>query len=163
MRAHILPATKPKTLPAGVINGELELTGDAFERQLSLGNSAYVAGAEGFHLYVGLSSVFPDASGGKYYWFLNFYEPKAVGEPFWTARASKKEMLDFALKKTEGISPRFREIVQLTPESGIRSPPIVFRDLLIDSIPEGRITLIGDAAHPMAPCKLAVSVLLDLY
>ena len=140
-----------------MINGELQLTGDAFKRQLELGNSAYVAGGEGFHLYVGLSSVFSDASGGNYYWFLNVYDPQAINEPYWTASASKREMLDYALEKTKALHPRFGEIVRLTSEEGILARPIVFRDLEIDSIPNGCITLIGDAAHPMAPCKVISS------
>lgn len=137
-----------------MINGELQLRGEKFERQLELGHSAYVAADEGFHLYVGLSSVLPDASGGNYYWFLNFYDPEAANEPYWTAGASQNEMSSFAVKKTSALHSRFSEIVHLTPEEGIKESPIVLRDLLIDRIPEGRITLIGDASHPMAPCEL---------
>lgn len=142
-----------------MINGELQLSGDEFKRQLQLGNSAYVAGAEGFHLYVGLSSVLPDASGGKYYWFLNVYDPEATNEPYWTAAASKKEMSTFAVEKTKALHSRFAEIVRLTPEDGISERPIVFRDLLVDGLPDERVTLIGDAAHPMAPCKTLVLLL----
>lgn len=110
-----------------MISGELQLTGKHFHRQLELGHSAYVAGAEGFHLYVGLSSVLPDATGGNYYWFLNFYDPGAANEPYWTASAKKREMLNFAVEKTKALHPRFAEIVRLTPEEGIRSRPIAFR------------------------------------
>ena len=76
-------------------------------------------------------------------------------EPFWTAAATKQEMYDFALAKTKALDPTFSRVVRLTDPSDIKAPPIVFRDLLLDddAIPNGRITLLGDAAHPMAPCK----------
>ena len=156
MRRYLLPEAQLSTLPAGVINGELTLTQEQFKRQLQLAHSAYVAGAPGFHLYVGLSGVLPNGNGAKYYWFLNFYAPEACNEPFWTATATKQEMLDFALEKSEQLHPRLAEIVQLTHADDIRAPPIVFRDLLLHDIPDGRITLLGDAVHPMAPCKKGI-------
>ena len=156
VRDHLLPSTKLSALPAGVINGELVVDKAQFEGQLKLANSAYVAAAQGFHLYVGLNRVLQDKNGARYYWYLNFYDPKALDEPYWTATATKVQMHDFALKKSDGLAPIFSEIVHLTRPEDIRAPPIVFRDLLLDGIPEGRITLLGDAAHPMAPCEFTV-------
>ena len=155
VRSYLIPTQRPSTLPAGVINGEVTLRGDEFQHQLNLAHSAYVAAAENFHLYVGLKEVLEQGKAANYYWYLNFYDPKAAREPFWTASATKQEMYDFALTKTEALNPTFSKIVRLTDSSNIKAPPIVFRDLLLndEAIPRGRITLIGDAAHPMAPCK----------
>ena len=153
VRSHLFPKVRTSTLPAGVINGELMLTSDQFKRQLHLAHSAYVAAADGYHLYVGLNGVLPSDKGARYYWFLNFYDAEAVHEPYWTANSGKREMHDFALEKTHSLNPQYSEIVRLTSENDIRAPPIVFRDLLLNGVPEGRITLLGDAAHPMAPCK----------
>ena len=151
-----MPHQKPCTLPAGVINGEVTLSGDEFKYQLDLAHSAYVAAAESFHLYVGLKEVSADGTAATYYWYLNFYDPEAANEPYWTASASKEEMYKFAVQKTQPLDPTYSRIVHLTDSKSIRAPPIVFRDLLLndDAIPLGRVTLLGDAAHPMAPCKL---------
>ena len=157
VRSHLMPHTKPSTLPAGVINGEVTLSGDEFKNQLNLAHSAYVAAAENYHLYVGLKEVLADGKEARYYWFLNFYDNEAVSEPFWTATASKEAMYNFAMQKTQTLNPAYSRIVHLTDSSNIRAPPIVFRDLLLndEAIPLGRVTLLGDAAHPMAPCKLS--------
>lgn len=154
VRTKILPSVHLSNLPAGVINGEVTLSKEHFENQLQLAHSAYVAASSSYHLYVGLKSVLPNGAGADYYWYLNFYDHKAAyDQPFWTATASKQEMYDFAIQKTASLDPRFSEIVRLTNVEGIRAPPIVFRDLLLEELPGARVTLLGDAAHPMAPCK----------
>ena len=157
VRNHLVPQQKPCTLPAGVINGEVTLTGDEFKHQLQLAHSAYVAAADNFHLYAGLKEVAPSGDSACFYWFLNFYDVEASKEPFWTATATKQEMHEFALEKSKALSSTYSRIVHLTSSNDIKAPPIVFRDLLLDddAIPAGRITLLGDAAHPMAPCKSA--------
>lgn len=96
-----------------MVNGEVQLTGDAFKRQLELGNSGYIAGAEGFHLFVGVGTLSHDATAGNYYWFLDVFDPEASHEPYWTASASKAEMLAYAIDKVRGLHPRFAEIVHL--------------------------------------------------
>lgn len=155
VRSHLLPGQKLSTLPAGVINGEVTVEGDEFKHQLKLAHSAYVAAADSFHLYAGLKEVSPDGKKARYYWYLNFYDPQAAHEPFWTATASQQEMYNFAKEKIKALDPAYSRIVRLTDSSDIRAPPIVFRDLLLGdvAIPLGRVTLLGDAAHPMAPCK----------
>lgn len=155
VRSYLVPTQKPSTLPAGVLNGEVTLRGDEFKQQLALAHSAYVAAAENFHLYVGLKDVSEDGEEARYYWYLNFYDPEAAREPFWTATATKQEMYTSALEKIKVLDPAYSRIVRLTSANDIRAPPIVFRDLLLedDAIPQGRVTLLGDAAHPMAPCK----------
>ncbi|KAK3711857.1 hypothetical protein LTR37_009375 [Vermiconidia calcicola] len=85
VRKTLLPSTKLAALPAGTINGEVTLDNDQFQKQLELAHSAYVAAAEGYHLYVGLSEVLADRLGARYYWFLNFYDPEAEVEPYWNA------------------------------------------------------------------------------
>jgi hypothetical protein len=157
VRSHLIPYQRPSTLPAGVINGEVTLSGDEFKYQLDLAHSAYVAAAESFHLYVGLKEVSVDGKKATYYWYLNFYDPEAANEPYWTAQASKEAMYKFAVQKTQALNPTYSKIVHLTDMNNIRAPPIVFRDSLLneDAIPLGRITLLGDAAHPMAPCKFS--------
>ena len=146
-----------------MINGEVTLSGDEFEHQLKLGHSAYVAAAENFHLYVGVKKVLEQGTATSFYWFLNFCDSEAAQEPFWTASASQQEMYDFAKAKSKALDPAFSRIIQLTDSSDIKVPPIVFRDPLLDedAIPHGRITLLGDAAHPMAPCKRYLSPFLE--
>ena len=59
-------------------------------------------------------------------------------------------------EKCKGLDSRLTEIMRLTGVEGIVKPSLVIRDLVLkDSggMPNSRITLLGDAAHPMAPCE----------
>lgn len=59
-----------------------------------------------------------------------------------------------AQKRTQWHSP-IPEILKATPESLISGYPVYDRDLLTEALLEnmGKVTLIGDAAHPMSPFK----------
>ena len=77
-------------------------------------------------------------------------------ENYWTSEASKQELYDFALETCKGIDSRLTEIMRLTDVEGMVKPSLVIRDLVLkDSggMPNSRIPLLGDAAHPMAPCE----------
>ena len=147
----------PQTVPIGVINGEVILTGRDVGDQMALAHSAYVAFGDDYHVFVGLSSMMDDGSRARYYWYLNWKDEDASMEPFWTVSATKTQMLDYALKRTQSLDANFRKIILATSVDEIIAPPIVFRDMVLTDLPDGRITLVGDAAHPMVPCKLQLT------
>ncbi|KAI0401463.1 FAD/NAD(P)-binding domain-containing protein [Xylaria palmicola] len=134
--------------------GETTLSGQAFERQLSLGHSAYVYASRelGYSTWVGLNKVNDDLS-GDYYWCVS-WDGEDVDDPsHWLKNASGEAKHDYVMKITQSLEPRFREIFRLTPISGILPGLTVFRDAEIQSVPEGRVVLAGDAAHPMTPFR----------
>lgn len=107
-----------------------------------------------YHIFVGLDSIAEDLSSAKYYWFVNWHDAEAEHEPYWTVSASKQDLLEYAVKHTKSLDPKFTEVIRLTKADDIMMPPIVLRDIVLENMPNRRITLLGDAAHPMAPCKL---------
>ncbi len=159
VRHHLLgDSTPPQVLPLAVVIGETTLAGREFERQLELGYSAYVAmdtsgPADGGILFVGLNSVGDDGKSGNYYWFLSYKDEAATVQPHWTASASKDQLFELALKKSSHLNARFQELIKLTGVGGISKSNLAFRDLELSSLPVGKITLLGDAAHCMTPCK----------
>jgi 2-polyprenyl-6-methoxyphenol hydroxylase-like FAD-dependent oxidoreductase len=66
--------------------------------------------------------------------------------------ASAEERLDLAKKKRAGIDPSPLEVLKATQPEGMEVY-IPVRDLFPSVIPEGRITLLGDAFHPMTCFK----------
>ena len=65
MREHLLQRPSEDLLnliPLAAITGELDLSGEAFKRQLALGHSAYFYGSPdlGFFNFAGLHHVYPD-------------------------------------------------------------------------------------------------------
>lgn len=166
VRHYLLPDAHLQTVPLCIINGETTLDKQQTQRQLKLGHSAYAASVGEMHTFVGLSETVcsketSELQGGKYYFYLIIHDA-AAGEathekPYWTATATKEEMHAYTTEKTRHLHPRFREIMDMTPVEGMKAPPVVIRDMIVEDLPEGRVTVIGDAAHPMTPCKLPSS------
>lgn len=77
-------------------------------------------------------------------------------ESYWTYKASKQELHDFALGKSKELDPKLTKIIRLTKVDDIVKTPLVIKGLVLNKsggMRNSRITLLGDAAHPMTPCK----------
>lgn len=169
MREHLLQQSSDSLLrvvPLSAIVGELTLSGDAMARQLELGHSAYnlIDPELGFIGFVGLHRVSSDGKTGHFYWM--FMQPTETesdadtseddtssSSKHWLQTASQKEKLDHVLKTVGRLPPRLREIFELTPVEGVRKEAHVWRDMELGSLPAGRVTLLGDAAHAMTPSR----------
>lgn len=90
---------------------------------------------------------------GRYCWSMTYFDPAASNLPHWTTSASKETRYKLMLEKTSHLLPEFREIVERTGLEKSSDSPLCFRELEVESLPAGRITLLRDAAHCMTPCK----------
>lgn len=135
--------------------GELTLSGDAFKRQLELGHSAYVCASPdlGFWNFGGLHHALPDGISGKHFWMFMQPDPKVADPDHWLQKATQQEKMDYVMKHVSKLPPKFREIFELTDVSGIRKESHIWRDLELESLPAGRVVLVGDAAHTMTPFR----------
>lgn len=159
VRAQLFRATPPQLnhVPVAMIWAEVMLTKEQYERQLPLATAFYMVQAVNYRIFVGTKGITDDKSSAYFYWFVSWVDP-AAGEPdFWTMNASQEELLEYARRKTAGIHPRFLELINLTNAEGVLHPPIKLRDWVPDDIPRGRVTLLGDAVHPMTFCGLLYS------
>lgn len=158
MREHLINRTSKELqniIPLATTVGELELSGEEFKRHLSLGHSGIMCIRPdlGFVSFVGLHYVNPDGLSARYYWNLMEYDSNVGTPKHWLQTATKKEKLNRALKITEKLSPELREIFELTKAENIRDEQHIFRDIEIETLPNGRIVLMGDAAHAMMPIR----------
>lgn len=67
------PCSRPKSLPIGIIVGELNATEEQFKRWRRLANSFFIGYAGVRRLFVGLKSVAADGKSAKYYWIFGWY------------------------------------------------------------------------------------------
>ncbi|KAI0122659.1 putative monooxygenase [Daldinia grandis] len=159
VREHLLGVSNKELLrpiPNCMINGETTLSGEAFERQLSIAHSSYIAvgpASSKYFLFVGLNQVNPDGKSGRYYWFIAAQDPSITDEDHWTKSASQAELYDYVVNLTSTLEPRLSEIIRSTAVSDVKTKPFIIRDGEIEHLPVGRITLLGDAAHPMSPFR----------
>ncbi|KAK8039631.1 hypothetical protein PG993_008042 [Apiospora rasikravindrae] len=149
------------------VNGECTLSGDLFVEQLEVAHSSYMIDfpnaqhddGKKYHLFVGLNKVSPDGKSGEYYFTLLWTDPEVARddthETFWTRTASREELLAFVRRITAELPDKFRRVVDETKVEGMLSRQITIYTLILDedSLPAGRVTLLGDAAHAMTPFR----------
>ena len=68
-------------------------------------------------------------------------------------KASQAELHHFVMNNLGGVHPDFAEPFKATRVEGMLHPPIRMRDMTPAELPKGRITLLGDAIHPMVPFR----------
>lgn len=170
VRRHILKGQDVmKPLPIGSIFGEIELTGEKFSEQLTLSHSNYIvmdprlATKDQTAIFCALNRVSPDGKTGHYYFILLWVDqdaPKDASKKRWTELASQEELAAFARERTRGYPEKLRKLVDQIPTERYNTPGFQLQgvELEPEQLPAGRVLLIGDAAHSMAPCKYTIAV-----
>ncbi|KAJ5404320.1 FAD-dependent urate hydroxylase [Penicillium cosmopolitanum] len=159
IRQYLVQPDPVHVLPIATVVGEVVLSGKEFEKQLELGYSGYVAHDansqdEGSgRIFVGLNSVNADGKSGNYYWSVSYIDPAASNLPHWTSYANKARRYELALEKTSHLKSEFTEIIRQTGVQGVSDIQMCLRELELQDLPTGRVTLLGDAAHCMTPFR----------
>ncbi|KAH8703678.1 putative monooxygenase [Talaromyces proteolyticus] len=165
VRKHLLQGQDVmKPLPVGSIFGETSLSDDDFSQQLTLSHSNYIVMDSRLPpdqqavIFGALNRVSPDGKTGYYYYILLWVDhqaPTDAGEKRWFESASKEQLAAFAREKTKGFPDNLRSLVDRIPIEGYNAPGFQLQgvELELEQLPAGRVLLIGDAAHSMAPFR----------
>ncbi|KAL1874226.1 hypothetical protein Daus18300_003590 [Diaporthe australafricana] len=153
-----LTDTKTQIVPMATIVGEVTLHNDEVKRQLEIAHSAYVVDTKDgknhpARLFVGLDVINPDKKSADYYWTLLWPDEGVTDAGLSNASASAEQLLETARQKMCLAPTELREILELSGPQSIRRTPLIIRDMMLESLPAGRVTLLGDAAHPMTPFR----------
>ncbi|KAH8157261.1 hypothetical protein CIB48_g10982 [Xylaria polymorpha] len=144
--------------PMAIIQGFSILYGEELEEQLRLGHSLYVVdmnslnGGSPMLLLVTLVEVYPDGKSGSFGWALIWPDEGATKEDFWVYSATAQEQYDFVVNKTERLPAKFLTTIKRS-EPHTALPVLRLWTLMLDSMPTGRVTLLGDSAHAMTPFR----------
>ncbi|KAK8084489.1 monooxygenase [Apiospora hydei] len=162
-RKYILKGNDPvQSEKLFLVSGDVHLTKQEMESQMTLSHSSYLVdfpGAEDgktYHLFVGLdklSSPSDPESGADYYFHLTGEDEAADGDGFWTYSATREELCAFALRQARDLPERFRCVIDKATAERMKTPPVRLNTLIMESLPVGRVTLLGDAAHVMTPFR----------
>ncbi|KAK8114924.1 hypothetical protein PG999_006993 [Apiospora kogelbergensis] len=140
-----------------MITSNLYIEGAEMAEQLDLGHSAYMVVDRGppenttYRYFVGLDKVAPDGKSGDYYFHLAWQDDNAGRDDHWMTSATAEELRDYALRATQNMPPQFRCMVERAQLEDFKVPPLRLITILLDSLPLGRVTILGDAAHAMTP------------
>ncbi|MCJ1377644.1 hypothetical protein MMC17_000740 [Xylographa soralifera] len=136
----------------GAIVGNATLNKAQYEAQLENARSFYFLKGRDFRMLIGLVSVAEDKATAQYYWAINWLDPEAGSPDFWALKAPPADRLAFVLKTIEGTDERFACVIRATKVEDMAAP-LAIKDLMPMEIPRGRVSLLGDAAHPMTPFR----------
>ncbi|KAI0202354.1 putative monooxygenase [Astrocystis sublimbata] len=158
-RKHMLGDQDPiKPPPVAIIQGHCDMEGEEFEEQLRLGHSLYLVDMHSINngqpmiLLNMLLEAHDDGKSGKMGWALVWPDASAAKEGFWVYSATGQEQYDHVVKKSKDLPAKYRAIIERSkPESTV--PALQLWSLMMESLPTGRITLLGDAAHAMTPFR----------
>jgi len=81
------------------------------------------------------------------------HDEAAVDPLYWTSSASKEKLHTYIMNNLGGLADGFTEPIQATSVEGMLHPPLQMRDMTPPALPKGRVTLVGDAVHPMVPFR----------
>jgi 2-polyprenyl-6-methoxyphenol hydroxylase-like FAD-dependent oxidoreductase len=76
-----------------------------------------------------------------------------VDPSYWTSSASQEDLHSYIKGHLDGLGDGFTEPIRATPVHGMFHPPLQMRDMTPPVLPPGRVTLLGDAIHPMVPFR----------
>ncbi|KAL7747573.1 hypothetical protein RI367_007014 [Sorochytrium milnesiophthora] len=137
-------------LPLGVLAAEFDAPVSDYPKMEELGQSFCLAFADDCRFMMAPQSIRSD--GSRYYWILTWPESKAVDQAFWTDLQSQspEQWLQKAKEVASVLHPDFRAVIDAQDAKRMYAPFPV-RDMVPTAIPDGRVTLLGDALHPMSP------------
>lgn len=144
-------AGKAKILPLGNLCGEVDLTREEYLQNMELGRSYWMAAGPDNRLFVGPIYISADKQSARYYWLFGWIDEAATAPGYWAYSATPEERLQYVKDRTAYMAPEFQQILNhQTPE--LVGDAFATRTLKPSALPVGRVTLLGDAAHPMTPC-----------
>lgn len=150
IRAQLLGGFEGTLSPYVMFQGNVTLSHDDYERILRNSNTGAMFGAPRTKCYILLLDRLSDGK-ALFNWAVAYRSTQPDVDHAWAQSASAQALYDAAAEKVQGLPPYLVAAVKQTGAEGMHTPPnkMIETVLPADSLPNGRVTLVGDAAHSM--------------
>lgn len=147
-------AQKPAQSQYVPIFGEHDLTPSQYEPLRRIANAVVLGSSPGLRLQVGMLSMEKDGSSAHFFWALMLRPDDPIALADWVQKASPQELYDFAVGSAQHLHPTVGSIVKDGGPSAMnRSQPRFLEFVTPETLPTGRVAILGDAAHGMVPLR----------
>lgn len=134
--------------------GEVKLPQKLFGPIRERGNAVILAGGPGVRSQLGMLHMDADLQNAMYFWTIMYQrkDPESLSE--WTQTATKQEMYNMAVEAVKVWHPSMSDLIRYGgPEAIVAPPPRFVEFEPPDTLPVGRVAVLGDAAHAMIPFR----------
>ncbi|KAK5684264.1 hypothetical protein LTS10_004128 [Elasticomyces elasticus] len=154
VRSQMLTGFKADASQYAMISANVKLGEEESRVMLEIANTAILIGLPDMKSYIMLMKLHDDGTSTWHWATAKRYED-ADSAHAWAQAASAEELYAEALIRTQVSPPYFRAAVEKTGPQGIHTPPIKLMEtvLPVNVLPDGCVTLLGDAAHSMVPFR----------
>lgn len=152
VRRQLLGRTRKELHTFVPICGSFNIGGDHLKRLRALASAGIVAANHNAQVMV--SPLELDAGGeqAQYWWVAAFRSSDPEADTNWVHSASKEELFSKVLNIAEGMPDFTVETLKIAGAESVWDPQIRFSEYIApDTLPKGRVTLLGDAAHNTTP------------
>jgi len=158
VRSQLLYPFQAVTSKAVILNGEVELTQSEYEPILRLGNNGVLFGEPGLKgaMFIG---EWLDVGKALFHWTCAWLDGDPEQNHAWSEMASREELHGKAVQLTVHLPSYLADAVKRTGPAGMQKPPIKLVEtvLKVDRLPDGPVTILGDAAHSMVSAVIMVT------
>jgi 2-polyprenyl-6-methoxyphenol hydroxylase-like FAD-dependent oxidoreductase len=150
VRAQLLPDFKPVLSKFVSISGNVVLPKHLYGPLLNRGNTGIISGEPGLKFYI-LVLEYLDDDTALFNWLCALQSEEAEADHEWAREASEESLLKKALMILNHFPSYIVDAVKCTGPTGMHKPPIRLLETILplQSLPKGRVTLMGDSAHSM--------------
>lgn len=156
VRDQLLGETSEKPVQSQYVPifGELDLPSEQYEPLRRIANAVILSSTPGLRLMIGMLSMDKSRTEAHYFWglMLRRDDPSALVK--WLEKATSQELYDFAVESSQHLHLTINSIIRFGgPRAIAHSQPKYLEFILPETVPTGRVTVLGDAAHAMIPLR----------